>query len=484
MRAAGFGLLMLTWFTPATAQTSPPPNVLWIMLDDCRAGAVGCYGEPWAKTPHIDAIAQRGVQFETAIVQNMVCSPSRNSMLTGQYCHRLHHMAMGKPSTSEQAYLPAEVTSDQINFRSALESVGMQPLNIGKRWGKQWVDIAYRKPPKFAPPGDGSGHFPEVNLPDHGWRIGGTTTTPVEDLKAARMTQAALNQLKDLTTDGKPWFLRVSYQAPHVPIVCPPEFMIDPVSVDLPYPDEEQLALQNDFERTQLSRYSGTLELSREQIQIARGTYYGMVSMVDHHVGRIVEQLREAGTLDNTLIIVTGDHGLQMGEHGMHKKRNFYEQTVKVPFIISLPSRLPQHKVIREQVEMIDLMPTLLELIGVQVPATIPGESLMPLIEGRVEKWRPAVFCEIDHSESFYDELRVDSGRRVMVRTKDWKLIAFRDDRVDDPDGSLYDLENDPGETRNLYRDPETASVRKQLETLIDRWDRGDYWRPETRLPN
>ena len=480
---ATLGILAVAVSTCQAAEKPNPerPNVLWIMLDDCRAGALSCYGEPWADTPNMDAVAERGVLFETAIVQNMVCSPSRNSFLTGQYCHQLHHMAMGwKPPAEPPRYLPEDETDIQIDFPASLRSVGMQPLNVGKRWNKKWwVDIPFEKPPKFDPPGEGARHYPEVNLPDHGWRIGGTTTTPAKDLKPARLTDAALRKLDDLTGSPKSWFLRVSYSAPHVPIVCPPEYMIDPESVRLPYPSEEELAGRPQFVADQLSQYSGTLELTRDQIQIARGTYYGMVRMVDDYVGRLVKKLEDEGQLENTLIVITGDHGLQMGEHGMHKKRNFYEQTVKVPFIISLPSRLPKGKVIREQVETIDMMPTLLELIGADYPKEIPGNSLMPLIDGKTDSWRPVVFSEIDHARSFYPELRVNSGRRIMVRTKDWKMIYFRDSRVEDPDGALYDLKNEPNETRNLFEDEAYADVREELASMVDRWDSGHYWRPD-----
>jgi arylsulfatase A-like enzyme len=121
---------------------------------------------------------------------------------------------------------------------------------------------------------------------------------------------------------------------------------------------------------------------------------------------------------------------------------------------------------------MIDLVPTLMDLCGLDVPQDISGRSLMPLIRGDVTQWREACFSEIDHSMSMYDELRQDSGRRVMVRTKEWKLIWFMDERVEDANGALYSLRRDPNETENLYGRPEYADVVQYLETLCRQWDR------------
>lgn len=300
------------------------PSILWVTMDDARADTLGCYGRHWAKTPHMDALAAAGVRFETAIVQNPVCVPSRGSMKSGHYPHTFNAMEMGKPR----------------------------------------------------------------------------------------------------------------------------------------------------FEREQLRVYAGGLDLTPEQIGVARGTYYGMVSLVDDQVGRLVDCLRKAGLLDSTIVAINSDQGWQLGEHGLWKKRVLYDDNVKAPLVLSCPALLPKGKVIDEPVEMIDFVPTLMDLSGLAVPDSIPGRSLTPLIRGEVTQWREACFCEIDHSLSMYDELRQRSGRRVMVRTKEWKLIWFMDERVADRDGALYNLKDDPGERVNLYGRPEHADVVEYLERLGREWDR------------
>lgn len=471
------------------------PNILWIMLDDLRADALHCYGTPWARTHTIDAIARRGILFKNATTQNVVCSPSRHSMMTGQYCHTLRHMAMGAPPTDPPTYLRYDETVPQIDFPTVLASLGMRPFNVGKaHWGDWWESLPYEEPPRadfarFDPPEFRVYPLVKLTAPQkypprnaYGprvWTIGGGNPYPFKDTGPGAITATSLAKLAELIEDGKPFFLRVSYNAPHIPILVPPRFMVAPDQVNLPYPTPEELAAKSRFEHMQLAQYSSVLHLDQKELQSARGSYYGLVSFVDFQIGKIVKFLEDRGQLDNTLIIITSDQGLQLGEHGLHKKRNFYEQTVTVPLIFSWPGGLPQGKVIDELVELIDLFPTVMDLVGFDIPEGIAGRSLMPLIRGEVTSWRPLVFSEIDHSQSVYTALRVQSGRRVMVRSKQWKLIYFRDERVSHEDGTLYDLIADPGEKTNLFADPEYVDVVESLQQSVDKWDSGVRFEPQ-----
>jgi len=460
------------------------PNILWIMLDDGRADAVGCYGKPWARTPHLDKLAARGVRFETAVVQNPVCVPSRKSMKSGHYPHTFGLTAMGKPAATPPSYV--KKAREVPNLLKAWDAIDMAPINIGKThayrqgWSrKQDVGPAFdvlgrprTEAVKQRLEKAGS-QYPEVVTKTHGWAIGGTVPFAPEEISTSKLGDLALETLKGLSAKDEPFFLRVSFHAPHVPCRVPKEYMIDPETIDLPLPSAEELQSKPRFEREQLHIYAGAPDLTLEKIKIARGTYYGMVSLVDTQVGRLVEHLRKAGQLDNTIIAFNSDQGFQLGEHGLWKKRVFYEQNVKVPLILSCPALLPKGKTITEPVEMIDFIPTLMEMCGLEVPASIDGRSLLPLIRGDVTEWREAVFSEIDHSMSMYEELRHHSGRRVMVRTKEWKMIWFMDERAEDKDGALYHLKDDPEEQVNLYGEPRYAEVVDYLERLCYEWDRG-----------
>ncbi len=459
------------------------PNILWIMMDDCRADALGCYGRPWAKTPNMDAIAARGVRFDKAIVQNPVCVPSRKSMKSGQYAHRCGVTAMGRPPEVRPAYMD-KADPDMPNLLNKWKEIGIRPVNAGKThaYRKDWVSKGDRPPhwnvcgkpvtePAKKRMTETGSKYPHAITKTHKWAIGGTIPYKPEETSIWEMGDLALESLKELTSQDQPFFLRVSFHAPHVACRVPESYLVDPDTIKLPLPTDEELKSKPEFERDNLHIYAGAPQLSKEQIGIARGTYYGMVAMVDEQVGRIVDCLKKAGKLDNTIIAINSDQGFQLGEHGLWKKRVFYEQNVCVPFVLSCPSLLPQNKVVEEPVEMIDFIPTLMEMSGIKADNSIAGRSLMTLIHGKVKRWRRACFSEIDHSMSMYRELRQNSGRRVMVRTKRWKLVYFMDERVKDKDGVLYDLKKDPGETKNLYNDAKYARAVKRLERLAQKWN-------------
>ena len=470
------------------------PNVLWIMMDDCRADALGCYGRSWPNTPNFDSIANRGVLFKTAIVQNAVCTPSRMSMLSGHYPHQLGVMAMGRPP----AVKPMRVNYEP-NLLNAWRRVGIQPVNVGKSNGSvagrnvyEYVygyDSDWDQKGDFMPYFDAfgkpnndttkailekrgmAGQYPIVRTGTYKWMIGGTVPLKPEETSVWKLGSLAVENIKGLAAKEEPFFLRVSFNAPHVPFVVPKSLMIDPDKIYLPLPTQEELKNKPRFERENLHIYSGAPDLTKKQIQIARATYYSMISLVDLQVGRILEVLRKNNLMENTIIAVNADQGVMLGEHGIWKKRCFYDENVCVPLIISYPKTLPKGKIIDEPVEMVDFLPTLMDMSGFKVPDYIGGRSMTPLIKGDVKQFRPACFSEHDHSKDMYEELRQGTGRRVMARTREWKMVWFMDDCVADKDGALYNLKKDPGEKNNLYNKPEYKDIIAHLENLAKKWD-------------
>ena len=252
-----------------------------------------------------------------------------------------------------------------------------------------------------------------------------------------------------------------------------PSHYVDPSTIKLPFPSDEELASKPRFERESLHIYAGAPDLTEEEIGLARGTYYGMIRLVDDQVGRLLKVLEASDRLRNTIIVINSDQGFQLGEHGNWKKRDFYDTNVRVPLILSAPGRLPSRKVIQQPVAMVDFLPTLMELSGFDPPIDVEGRSLLPLIRGEVQEWRPACFSEHDHSEDIYPELRQGGGRRVMVRTQDWKLVYFMDERIQDEDAALYDLRVDPYEQKNLAQDPAYQSIVEELKGMARAWDQG-----------
>lgn len=465
------------------------PNILWINLDDARADALGCYDAPWNNTPNLDRLANEGVRFHNAIVQNPICIPSRNSMKTGYYAYEAGPVAMGRVPEIEGDYIDHQRMAE-INESSLLDAwidIGMKPINLGKLHARHdQFDHRGDAPRLLTHGGYPTDYFKEIFGDDkelfvdservitntHRWLIGGILDVKPEETETWRLGDMAVDLLSDIKQKGEPFFLRVSFHAPHVACYVPKEYYIDPALINLPLPTPEELAGKPDFEKGPLNIYAGA-DLTREQIDLARGTYYGMVALVDAQVGRIIKFLEDEGLLDNTIIAFTSDQGFQLGEHGLWKKRVFYEGNVRTPFILRYPKKLPKNKTIEEPIEMVDFLPTLMEMSGLTVPRDIRGRSLTSLIDGEVEFWRQATFSEIDHSQSMYDELRQGTGRRVMVRTKEWKMIFFMDSRVEDKDGALYHLASDPDERVNLYNDPQYSSVIQYLENLAEEWTNG-----------
>ncbi|HIJ53231.1 MAG TPA: sulfatase-like hydrolase/transferase [Planctomycetes bacterium] len=482
----GVSLIGSTGLYAIGRRKSKRPNILWIMMDDGRADAVGCYGKSWAKTPNMNRIAGQGVRFAIAIVQNPVCVPSRKSMKSGHYPHTFGVTAMGKPASVRPAYMK-KAKPNVDNLLNLWKRVGINPVNVGKRhaYQKDWVSkgdkgalIDFLGNPKGPEAKEkiekSKNKYGRVNIKTHRWMIGGVVPFAPEETQTWRLGDLGVETLKELAAREERFFLRVSFHAPHVPCRVPASYFIDPEKIALPMPTEEELKNKPRFERENLRIYAGGLDLNKEQIGICRGTYYGMVSLVDAQVGRLVECLKKAGLINNTIIAINSDQGFQLGEHGLWKKRVFYEQNVCVPLIMSCPGLLPSGKVINEPVEMVDFVPTLMELSGIDVPRSIRGRSLMPLIRGEIREWRPACFSEIDHSYSMYQELREGTGRRVMVRTKEWKLIYFMDERVADKNGALYNLKKDGDEKENLYNNPQYKHIIKYLEGLAEKWDKED----------
>ena len=467
MRYIPIFLFLAMLVVPASAATevpADPPSVLWIMLDDGRADALGSYGRSWALPPHMDRIASAGIHFESAIVQNPVCIPSRTSMKASLYAHETGIMAMGKPAQPRGLYRK-KVLPHYPSLLKLWKKAGIQPKNVGKlhAFSQDWLQHGN-------PPADLDSHgkptkhlrlkwrdrlLSRVLTKTHEWMIGGLLDIPasgVEDVPRA------VERLRQLTATNQPFSLRVSFHAPHVACHISPSHYVDPNRIDLPLPTAAELIKKPRYERENIHIYGGAPDLTTEQIQLARGTYYGMIRLVDDQVGKLLRVLEESNRLSDTIIVINSDQGFQLREHGVWKKRDFYDSNVRVPFIMSASGRLPAGNVVQKPVEMVDFLPTLLELSGFDPPDNIRGRSLLPLILGEMQQWRPACFSEHDYSEDAYDELRKDGGRRVMVRTQEWKLVFLMDQRIQHQERSLYNLRRDPDEQDNLAGDPAYAA--------------------------
>ncbi len=453
------------------------PNIIWILTDDLRADALGCYGSAWAKTPNIDALAQRGVVFQNAHVQSTVCMPSRGSMMTSRYCHNIGVLEN-----------TTRMTRDIPVLTTLLAREGYQTVNIGKlhrSWKGEDFQLKLPAPaPRVATPfkileGDPQ-KLRVLNLPTPlNVIIGGTYPLPASKTRTAAMVDAAIRYFREKLR--RPFLLRVSFTFPHTPVLAPKPFdeLYDPQEIPFTRTPEKYLDTKPVYEREVLRPFEGCQGLTEEQIRFARASYYGLVAHGDHEIGRLLDEADSRKLLDNTIVVLTSDHGVQMGENGLFMKRNFYLPTLTVPLIFSWPGVLPEGRKLSQLVELVDLLPTLLDCAGIPVPPECHGRSLLGAMRGEEGGRRSAVFAEIDHEVSQWGKyLAARGARRVNIRTARWRMSYFisRSGRKlttpEEKDGELYDLQNDPGELNNLYHNPRFRSVVEELEGQVERWDR------------
>lgn len=448
-----------------------PPNILLIMSDEHGPMFSGCYGHPLVETPALDALARRGVLFENAYCNVPLCVPSRMSFMTGRYVHHTGTWDNSSP-------LP----SDSVTWAHCLAATGYDVVLDGKMhfigpdqlhgFARQiGVDLHAQQHQALA---DWDAWPRRAPRPWPGVRRAGAGTTreiEVDDL----VTERALEFLRDPARHTRPWLLCTGFIAPHFPFIVPEPYFSRyyPERVDLPDLPPGHLERLPPAAR-RLREALGTAGYSEDEIRRARAAYYGLITYLDDKIGQLLTCLEEQGLAENTVVIYTSDHGELAGEHGLWRKMSFYEQSARVPLIISWPGVLPQGVRRGEVVSLVDLTATLLDLAAAWPPEAaqgvppLDGESLMPLLTaaaGEAVRWRDEAFCEL--------EAHGTDRPLAMLRRGRWKLCyAPGANPSEPPELELYDLEHDPGEFENLAGDARLAGVQRDLlARLLREWD-------------
>ena len=451
------------------------PNILWLMTDEQRVDSMGCSGAPWAHTPNLDRVARSGVRFGAAYTPSPVCLPARACMLTGRagssigVLNNHHRLAADDPQFLTWAFAGGgyQVASFGKHHygcrRRAFDLEG------GKTLGERVYYFEYRVPVDREE--SGVVHYDGGKAP---WLFAGRYPGTVDDTPEMHNVTQALDWMRG-RDPSRPYLLRLSFNAPHTPVVTPAPYdtLIDPDRIDLPldWPDEMDYA--SDTQREHLCPYAGTQRLTEGQIRRARQCYYGYVACVDHCFGRLLDELDEMGELENTIVAYVSDHGTHLGDHGFFQKQSYWEASARVPFFFAGPGIAPTEEAVGTPVNAGSLLPTLLELAGLDVPPQVEYPSLAPVLRDGARLESEPVFSEIDYGLWGYRY----GERYLMVRDGRWKLSLYRDPRdpnrcAEREDRVLFDLENDPGERRNLAADPAHAAVMDALIAQIDAWDR------------
>ncbi len=450
--------LMGALFSVATG--AEKPNVLFILCDDLRPDALGCYGSAHLKTPNIDALATGGVRFANAFCTTSLCSPSRASILTGLYAHR---HGVRDNFTELPAALP--------HWPGRLRETGYATAYIGK-WHMGENNDAPRPGFDWFVTHQGQGKYYDTV-----WSLNGAPAKSIAGYYTTTVTDLALDWLKQRTA-AKPWALCIGQKAPHSFYTPEEKYAHVFDAVRVPYPASSfALADKPDWIKQRLTTWHGIYgplfewrkkfpddrpEAVRDFENMVHG-YWGTVLSVDDSVGRLVAFLKERGQLDNTLILFMGDNGLLEGEHGMVDKRTMHEPSIRIPILARGPG-LPAGKVVREQVLTEDIAPSVLDLCGAPALEKIQGRSWRQLASGRDPAWRTAWFYEYNYEKQFPYTPNVRG-----LRTDEWKFIRYPhgDGSPDQHLAELYHLTDDPGERHNLANDPTHAARRADLEKQL-----------------
>lgn len=409
-----------------TAKTeSRPPNILFILADDHRWDLLS-RNSSQVQTPNLDALANDGVVFENAFVTTPICASSRISILTG-LTERTHDFTFGRPPTGEKE-------SSNV-YPALLKRAGYSTGFVGKYEiklsGKDSERFDYFKPLLQSKTNEWNGErIPQTHY----------------------IRNLASEFIKQASTGDKPWVLAVNFWNPHAHDMdkehqfhYPPEFDSMYSDVDIAkanVSDDRAFEALPDFLQTSMGRIRWEYRFATEEMyQRIVKRHYRAISSVDDAVGSLTRLLKTLHLDDNTIIIYTGDNGYALNERQLAGKWFGWEEDLRVPLIIKDP-RNQKHKEISEFALNIDIAPTILDFAGVPIPSTYQGNSLIPLIGGEeVPEWRNEFFFE-----HMYQPKRAPIPPMYGLRTEHWKFVNFyKNDYM-----QLYDLENDPLETKNL----------------------------------
>lgn len=442
------------------AQDARKPNVLFMIADDLNTALSG-FGHPQCQTPQLDKLAARGVRFENMHCQYPVCGASRASLMSGLYPYT--NGTMGNAGTL-RGNMPNVVTMSQLfqqaGYRvgrvSKIYHMGIPPEIIAGTAERDdplsWDEVVNIKAPEQNAPGEKTNWSPK----DKGSQAFVGVIAEGDDLVHADGMAAdhAIAFLK--RNQNRPFFLACGFVRPHVPLVAPAKYFdqYDRNAMKAPVVPENDLddvpQIIRGYKRNSTT-YGVTPELHKGLLE----AYYASISYMDAQVGRVLDSLHELGLADDTIVVFSSDHGYMLGEHHKYQKQHLFEESTRVPFIVSVPWMKRQHGGATKHItELIDLYPTVAELAGLKAPKVLQGTSLLPLLKDTGStKWKKDVAFTISRSGG------------ESIRTHEWRYTHWGFGKSG---RELYDLKNDPGEFNNLARDPDySAQLQKLRRQLV-----------------
>ncbi|MCA9190163.1 MAG: sulfatase [Planctomycetales bacterium] len=480
------------------------PNVLFVVIDDLRP-ELGCYGCEEIETPGFDAFARSAAVFRRAYCQAAVCAPSRASVMTGlrpdstrvwdlrgkfrdnmpdvvtipQYFqeHGYYTVSMGKIFHN---FMPDRISFDEPDLRPAKymtpDMIGREPESLyhDERLLAELAEVRKRRLAK------------NPNAYADGWAYGRATESyeaPDHEFYDGAQTDSAIQTLSRLKENHQPFFLALGYYRPHLPFVAPTRYwnLYDRQSLSLadnPFlpVDSPVMAMNSmyellgcyDFEHVQ---HPATASLTEQEARLLKHGYYASVSFVDACFGKLMRGLDELGLAENTIVVVWGDHGWKLGEHGSWCKQTNYDIDIRVPLLMRVPGLAASGVKCDQIVELVDIYPTLCDAAGIAIPPIMEGTSFLPLLSEPNLNWKSAAFSQFHRTP----RVSPDGGRYMglsMVTPRyhyvEWHHWDLENESVGDLVAvELYDFQADPEENANIANTTGNAKLLTELAAQL-----------------
>jgi arylsulfatase A-like enzyme len=433
-----------------------PLNFVFLFADDMRSDAIGAFGHPVIRTPNLDRLAREGTVFHRAVTAYPICHVSRSEIFSGRSAFRSGYHYRGRD------YAP-----DIKLWPEAMRDAGYQTWYVGKWHSPRdpWKCGYVETRGLYSAGGGGAA----AKAPTHdykgrlvtgyrGWTFKrddrtaeperGVGLTP--DI-SARFADAAMELID--RKPAQPFFLHVNFTAPHDPLLRPPgyEHAYDPARLPVP----GNFRPEHPFDHGNLGGRDEVIvpqPRTESDVREELAVYYAVISHLDAQVGRIVRRLKESGQWERTVVIFSSDHGLAMGSHGLMGKQNQYEHSIGVPLIFA-GGGMPEGMKVNAQCYLRDLYPTVCDLAGIPVPASVESVSLAPLFRGTDREVHPFIVGYFTNSQR-------------MIRDGDWKLIWYPHQAL----YQLFDLRRDPLETDNRFNAADQAGRVFTLRNRLENW--------------
>jgi N-acetylglucosamine-6-sulfatase len=431
----------------------PPRNVVFILSDDHRYDFMGFHerSPDFLKTPSMDRLASGGVHLRNAFVTTSLCSPSRDSILTGQYAHTHGIVDNSSPIPEGTRFFP-----------ESLQANGYRTAYIGK-WHMGEVDddpqpgfdhwVSFR--------GQGTYRDPLLNVDGERRRVEGYTTDILTDM--------AVKWLEEQASDGEPFFLYLSHKAVHAEFIPADRHAGEYRDIEIPYPPSMAKTVRNyrskpEWVRKQRDSWHGVDYMYHGDLEFDQfyRRYAETLLALDDSIGRVLDALEESGLAEGTIVFYMGDNGFLLGEHGLIDKRNAYEESIRVPFLAYSPGWIEPGTRVDALVRNIDIAPTILELAGITSPIEMEGNSFLDLLRGSAAgEDREFLY------EYYWEAAFPHTPTTFALRNDRYKYIFYHG--VWDLD-ELYDLLADPQERYNLSEVPQFRATRDVMRRrLFDR---------------